>query len=33
MFGNKQKIEGKYKNPFENKIMFHSKKINFWKDK
>jgi hypothetical protein len=31
--GNKQKSEGKYREALENKIMFHSKKINFWKDK
>jgi hypothetical protein len=31
--GNKQKNEGKYRKPLENKSMFHSKKISFWKDR
>jgi hypothetical protein len=31
--GNKRKSEGKYREALKNKIMFHSKKINLWKDK
>ncbi len=31
--GNKQKREGKYRKPLENKNMCHLKKINFWKDR
>jgi hypothetical protein len=31
--GNKQKNEGKYRKSLRNKIMFHSRKNSFWKDK
>ncbi len=29
MFGNKQKIEGKYKNPLETKLCFIRKRLTF----